>query len=187
MEVILTDDVVGVGDIGEKVSVRPGYARNFLIPKGLAFESQSRNAAIISHKMRQVDAKKKRMKVEASERAKAVSGLTVELALRVGSSGKVFGSISGRDIAEKLKELGYDLDRRRILLHDPIKKIGMHQVKVKLHSEVESTIKVNIIQVAATKEDEERAAEELRHSMEEVAKEKKVEQSEEESVDNNDK
>ena len=166
MEVILTDDVVGVGDVGEKVNVKPGYARNYLFPRGLAFESSTRRANEILHKMKQVEAKKKQLKTVAQKLADELRSVTVELGLRVGVGGRVFGSVSSRDVAEKLQEAGYNIDRRRVALGEPIKKVGIHYVKVKLHAEVDVQVKLNINQLAATKEEEEKAAEELRAQME---------------------
>ncbi len=172
MKVILTDDVVGVGDIGEIVRVKPGYARNFLVPRGLAMEVQSSSARSIAHKMKQLDAKKKRMRLAAQSEAEKLAAAAVELGLRVGSGGKVFGSVGGRDIAEKLKALGFDIERRRILLHEPIRKIGEHAVKVKLHADVHAEVKVRVIALAATAEEEERETESARKALEEAAAEK---------------
>ncbi len=154
MRVILTDDVVGVGDIGEIVRVKAGYARNFLIPRGLAMEVGTASGRAIEHKTRQLEAKKKRMKDSAQAQAERLSELKVELELRVGSGGKVFGSVHGRDIVEKLKGLGYEIDRRRVLLHEPIRKLGIHNVRVKLHAQVVSELKVEVKGIAATDEQE---------------------------------
>lgn len=142
MKVILTDDVVGLGDIGETVSVRPGYARNFLIPRGVAIESQSSNARVVAHRMRQIEAKKRRMKVDAEGRAGGLKNKVVTFELRTGAHGRVFGSITTREIAAKLAEFGYEVDRRRVLLGEPIKKLGEYPVVVKLHQEVETTVTI---------------------------------------------
>ncbi|MCC6933146.1 MAG: 50S ribosomal protein L9 [Deltaproteobacteria bacterium] len=166
MEVILTDDIVGVGDVGEKVNVKPGYARNFLFPRGLAFETSTRRATEVVHRMKQVEAKKKQLKVAAQKVAEDLRSVVIELGLRVGAGGRVFGSISSRDIAEKLQAGGYEIDRRRVILAEHIKKVGIHYVKVKLHAEVDVQIKINIAQLAATKEEEEKAALELKERME---------------------
>lgn len=169
MRVILTNDVVGVGDIGEEVRVKPGYARNFLIPRGLAIESGSADAREIEHRMRQIEAKKKRLKAGAEEQAANLSQMSVVLELRVGTGGKVFGSVGTRDIAEKLKQQGFEIDRRRVLLGDPIKKIGTQKVRVKLHPEVTVEVPVTVNAVAATKEQEEEETEGARQAIEEKA------------------
>ena len=168
MEIILVEDVAGLGDIGEKVNVKPGYARNFLIPRGVAIESASRNAKALAHKMKQLEAKKKLLRGSAQELADALKNLKVELFLKVGgpTGGKAFGAIHNKDIAEALKALGYDIDRRRIILPEPIKKLGVHLLKVKLHSEVLADLEVNVQAVVASEEDIEIAAKKLKDKME---------------------
>ena len=155
MQVILTEDVVGVGDIGETVSVRPGFARNFLIPKGFAIESNAKTANIVRHKMLQIEAKKRRMKSDAEVLAQKVRDAAVTVGLRVGKSGKVFGSLTAKDISEKLVAFGLEIDRRRVLLTAPIKKTGTHFVTIKLHPEVQAQLKIVIEKLEATKEEEE--------------------------------
>lgn len=154
MEVILREDVLGVGDIGEKVSVKAGYARNYLVPQGLAVETGSRRAKTVAHELRQIEAKKKSLLAGAQEIADKIEKTEVELSLRVGKGGKVFGSVSSKDIASKLQAADFDIDRRRVLLEEPIKKIGTHFVSVKLHPEVKAQLKVVIEKADATKEEE---------------------------------
>lgn len=166
MKVILTDDVVGVGDIGESINVRPGYARNYLIPRGLAIESEAASARSIAHKMRQIEAKKKRMKGTAESRAKDLAAVEVVMELRVGSNGKAFGSIGARDIAAKLTALGFELDRRRVLLAEPIRKLGEHVVGVRLHQEVQTDVKIIVNPREFSKEEEEQLAEKARQNIE---------------------
>ena len=176
MEIILVEDVAGLGDIGEKVNVKPGYARNFLIPRGVAIESASRNAKALAHKMKQLEAKKKLLKGSAQDLAEALKNLKVELTLKVGgpSGGKVFGAIHNKDIAAALKVLGYDIDRRRIVLSEPIKKLGSHMLKVKLHSEVLADLEVNVQAVTASEEEVEAAAKKLKAKMEAKKSKKKA-------------
>ena len=166
MKVILKEDVVGLGDIGESVKVRPGYARNFLIPRGMAFEADTASAKQVAHKMLGVEAKKKKLKGAAADIAQRVRDVVIELELRVGAGGRVFGSVSSRDIAAKLAEAGFEIDRRRIVLHESIKKIGTHFVKIKLHPEVESQLKIVINERAATKEEEETEAAHVKETIE---------------------
>jgi large subunit ribosomal protein L9 len=154
MKILLTDDVVGLGDIGETVKVKAGYARNFLIPNGLAYEVGATGAKEAQHRARQLEAKKNHLKVEAEALAERMSLKPLKLELRVGSGGKVFGSIATKDIAAALKASEFEIDRRRVQLNEPIKKIGEHVVKVKLHPEVYAEIKVVVKSLEATKEQE---------------------------------
>lgn len=162
MKIILTEDVVGLGDIGEHVTVKPGYARNFLIPRGKAVEVGAKSAKSIAHQRWQIDAKKKREQVKAEELAATVRNIELQFGLRVGSGGKVFGSIGSRDIAEKLTEQNIQVDRRRVLLAEPLKKPGTHFVTVKLHADVKAQVKVTIEKLAATKEEEQLETEQAR-------------------------
>lgn len=165
MEVILKEDVLGVGDIGQTVKVRGGYARNFLVPRGLAVESGTKNARRIAHEVRQIEAKKNVLLVAAQNLASQIEQIEIDLALRVGKGGKVFGSISTKDISEKLKERNVEIDRRRVLLEEPIKRIGTHFVSVKLHPEVKAKLKVVIGKVEASKEEEEKEAKEAKANL----------------------
>jgi large subunit ribosomal protein L9 len=166
MEIILTEDIAGLGDIGEQVNVKPGYARNFLIPQGLAIESSSRRGKALAHKMKQLTAKKILLKGAALEKVEVLKQAKVELSLKVGEHDKVFGAINSRDIVEALKALGHEVDRRRVMLAEPIKKIGLHTVKVKLHSEVFAEIEVNVLAASAQDADVAKAAAELKDRME---------------------
>ncbi len=168
MKVILTEDVAGLGDIGETVTVKAGYARNFLIPRGKALESEARNAKQVQHKMLQIEAKKKRLKAESQSVAEKIRELTANLSLKVNSAGRVFGSVGAKDIADKLNELGFATDRRKVVLAEPIKKIGTHFVKIKLHADVEVQLKVVVEPMEATKEDEERAVKAAREQIEQA-------------------
>ncbi len=171
MEIVLTQDVVGLGDVGQKVIVKSGYARNFLLPQGMAVEIGSASARQAAHKMKQVEAKKKRFKVEAEKLVDKLKSTKVELELRVGKSGKVFGSLSTRDIATKLQEAGFDIDRRRVLLAEPIKKIGKQSVGVKLHPEVTTEIEIDVKAVKPTKEEESQEASEAKQKIETASEE----------------
>ncbi len=167
MEVLLSEDVPGLGDIGQQVIVKPGYARNFLIPRGFAIEAGSKNASIVAHKMRQIQSKKQALKIEAEEFSAKLTAQPVNLSLRVGSGGKVFGSIRRKDISEKLAEGGFDVDRRRVLLEEPIKRPGSYKVEVKLHPEVLVKLIVEVAEEKASKEEEEAETAEARVALEE--------------------
>ncbi|MCC6219981.1 MAG: 50S ribosomal protein L9 [Deltaproteobacteria bacterium] len=162
MRVILTDDVVGVGDIGDTVTVKPGFGRNYLIPRGLALEFNARKAKSIAHKKAQIEAKKKKLKADAEGRAASLSSIAVELGLRVGEGGRVYGSVGSRDIARELASKGFEVDRRRVLLAEPIKRVGEYKVAVKLHAEVQSVVTVNVVPLAVSSKDEDEAVEDVK-------------------------
>lgn len=173
MEVVLTEDVVGLGDIGEKVKVRAGYARNFLVPKGLAVEIGTTGAKEAAHKMRQLQAKRNKLKVDAQSLAERLSASSIIFTLKVGKGGRVFGSITAKDLSVKLTELGFEIDRRRVQIVEPLKRIGEHKVKVKLHPEVFAELKVSIEASEATKEQEAQEADIARTAIEKAVEEKR--------------
>jgi len=171
MQVILTDDVVGVGDIGETVSVKPGFARNYLIPRGLAMESGSSSARQLAHRMRQIDAKKRRMKKDCEDVAQKVRDQSLVFEVRVASGGRVFGSIGAKDIADRLGSAGFALDRKRVLLAEPLKKVGTHFVRVKLHPEVEAMVKVTLNALEASGAEEQTETNDAREALDRAAAE----------------
>jgi large subunit ribosomal protein L9 len=145
MEVILREDVKSLGKTGELVRVKDGYARNFLLPKGLAFEATEGNKKRIAA---EAGARTKRLEAERTEAATLAGRLgaaTVTLKGKAGEEGKLFGSITGQDIAEALAAQGLQVDRRRIELEHPIKTLGFHSVAVRLHPEVHAEVKVNVV------------------------------------------
>ena len=136
MEVILQSDFPALGYTGDRVNVRPGYARNFLIPRGIALESSSRNAKLLKHKLAIVNAKRAKLRSEAEVFGSTVSQLVLEFTLRIGAQGKSFGSITARDIEAGLRQREVAIDRRQIRLPEPIRGAGEHKVEIKLHSDV---------------------------------------------------
>ncbi len=172
MEILLTNDVSGLGDIGEIVNVRPGYARNFLLPNGFAVESKAGSSKEIAHKLRQVEVKKKKLKIEAEASKTEWAQRVVKLGLRVGNGGRVFGSISAKDISEQLTADGFSVDRRRILITDALRKLGDHTVKIKLHSDVIGTFIVRVEAMKATEAEERKASEEAMIAFEKAKRKK---------------
>jgi large subunit ribosomal protein L9 len=161
MEVILREDFLSLGYIGDTVRVKRGYARNFLIPRGLAVEASSANDRVLKHKLSAIVAKRIKKKVEAEQFGKIIEQVIVEFTLKVGAKGKSFGAITTKDIEASLKSLGYQVDRRQIRLVDAIRGAGMHKVEVKLHSEVVVPLQVKVIAaqpVAAATGDADQAA-----------------------------
>lgn len=142
MEVILQENFHALGYVGDLVKVKPGYARNFLIPRGIAVEASSRNERVLKHRLSTINAKKIKLRGEASDFAKRLEGVVLEFMLKVGAGGRSFGSVSSRDIEQQLKEKGFELDKRQIRLLEPIRRAGESSVQIKLHAEVSATIPV---------------------------------------------
>ena len=142
MQVILREDVAGLGIIGDVVKVKPGYARNFLLPRGLAVTADPRNLGQLEHQKRIIAAKKARERGDIEKRADSIKGLVLETEVRAGKGGKLFGSVTNIDIKRLLDEKGLDVDRRRIELRDPIKEIGEFEVMVRVGQDIAAPIKL---------------------------------------------
>ena len=145
MEVILREDFLPLGYVGDTVKVKRGYARNFLIPRGVAIESSSQNERALKHKLSAIVAKRIKKKAEAEAFGNTLSQIIVEFTLKMGAGGKSFGSITARDVEGALKNLGYTVDRRQIRLLEVIKTPGQHKAEVKLHSEVNVPLQIKVI------------------------------------------
>ena len=144
MEIVLQQDFPALGYVGDRVRVRSGYARNFLIPRGIALEASLKNEDALRHRLGGVNAKRIKLRAAAEELVKKLEALSLEFTVRIGEGGKAFGSITVRDIEAALHREGYLLDRKQIKLAEPIKKAGEHQVAVKLHSEVSANLAVKV-------------------------------------------
>ena len=142
MKVILSQDVPNLGPMGATVKVSDGYARNFLIPRRMAVATSSASGKQIEHEMRIIKRREEKRRVELQEVAKRMAGVTVEILARSGEEDKLFGSVTNVAIAEKLAELGFEVDRRAIVLEEPIKTLGIFTVPVRLGSGVEASVKV---------------------------------------------
>ncbi|MGH7823322.1 MAG: 50S ribosomal protein L9 [Candidatus Binatia bacterium] len=145
MQVILQQDVDNLGTIGEVVKVKPGYARNYLLPRGLALEADARNLAMLEHRKRQLAAKRAKIQKTNEVAASRLAGVQVTIHARAGEEGKLFGSVTNQDIQRALALQGFDFDRKKILLDTPIKALGDHTVVVNLGAGVRSSIKVSVI------------------------------------------
>jgi|SRR5690606_23047464 len=144
VQVILSEDVPNLGDAGDLVSVRPGFARNYLLRLGKAVAATEASVKQLEHQKRVIAEKVAReRKLLEGEKAK-YEGQVVEITAQAGEEGKLFGSVTAAMIAEKLAERGLEVDRRKIELADPIKELGEHPVVVKLHREVHATITVKV-------------------------------------------
>lgn len=145
IEVILREDVPSLGRAGELVRVRPGYARNYLLPKGLAFEATEGNRRRIAAETRAREARRQAERVEAEGLAARLASVTLTIASKAGEEGKLFGSVTAQDIADALAAQGLAVDRRRIELEHPIKALGTHTVPVRLHPEVHAEVRVHVV------------------------------------------
>ena len=147
VKVILRQGIATLGETGEIVSVRPGYARNYLLPKGLAYQATDANVRQLEEERRREDQKAKRDYLEARRRASRLEGVSLTFHAKAGEESKLFGSITSADIADRLgeQELGFEVDRRQIDLAEPIKALGVYSVPIRLHSEVRPEVKVWVI------------------------------------------
>jgi large subunit ribosomal protein L9 len=145
MQIILKQRLENLGQAGEVVTVKAGYARNYLIPQGLAYEATGANLKRIERERAQTQKKASEEVAVARQRAGQIEGTSVTFKARAGEEGKLFGSITTADIAEKLAEQGVEVDRRQIVLEEPIKALGVFSVPVRLHAEVRPEIKVWVI------------------------------------------
>lgn len=145
MEVILAESMHKLGNEGDIVKVKPGYARNYLIPKGFAFPVKSTNANEVAHKRKLVlDQQRKRMKTQ-QDIARHLSNASVNIKVKVGEEDKLFGSVTSQDIQAELKKQGFDIDRRKIILDEPIKALGMYTIPVRFTAEIQANVKVWVV------------------------------------------
>jgi large subunit ribosomal protein L9 len=147
MQVILTKDVPDLGNAGQTVTVRNGFGANFLIPRGLAVLATLRNQQEMAHQKRRIEAQIAKEKAKAQELAKKLGGVSVTLTRLVATDekDKIFGSVTTQDIADALKNEGYAIDRRNILLDNALKSLGVYEVGVKLHRDVTANVKVWVV------------------------------------------
>ncbi len=145
MEVILRDDVAHLGKAGEVVTVKNGYARNYLIPRGLAYHATAGNKRRIEVERQQRDARLVTQRAEAATVAERLAAISLTFTVRTGEGEKLFGSITAADIAEKLKEQGFAVDKRRIELDEPIKMVGIYKVPVRLEAGVAGEVRVWVV------------------------------------------
>ena len=142
VDLILRTDVDNLGSAGEVVHVRAGYARNYLIPQGLALEATEGNRRRFEEERRQTSCTAEREKVHAEDLASELEGVSLTFTVRAGEEGRLFGSVTNADISEALEKEGHHVDRRDIVLEEPIKELGVYTVPLRLHAEVEPEIRI---------------------------------------------
>lgn len=145
MEVILRQAVENLGQPGEIVKVKPGFARNYLLPRGLAYEATAGNRKRIEREREGLQAAEAQRRGVAQELAEKLEQVNLTFAARVGEEGKLFGSVTASDIAQQLEAQGLHIEKRQIDLHEPIKALGVYRVPVKLHADVKPEVKVWVI------------------------------------------
>ena len=142
--VILSEDVPNLGRTGDVVKVRPGFARNYLLPRKLAIEANPRNIRAFEHTRQLAMLKRERQKTNAALLKEKLEAITLEMKARAGEEGKLFGSVTNIDLERALRERGFEVERRKIVLPEPIKQLGEFTVPVKLEAEVEASLKVSV-------------------------------------------
>jgi large subunit ribosomal protein L9 len=145
MQVILREDIDNLGKIGDLVKVANGYARNFLVPGKKAIEATPKNLNAMNHAKKMVSDRIRTMKKEATAEADRIKGLAVTIKAKTGEEGKIFGSVTSMDIAAAMKAQGVEIDKRKIVLEEPIKRLGEYTVSIKLHTDVFADLKITVV------------------------------------------
>jgi len=145
MEVILKDDIKGVGFKNDIVTVKPGFGRNYLIPQGLAVMADKSNKKVVAENIRQAAHKADKIKNDAQAIADQIGDMTLEIPARVGEQGKIFGKVTELQIAEALKNKGINVDRKKISIDQEVKTTGEYTASIALHKEVKHSVKFNVV------------------------------------------
>lgn len=145
MEIILQEDVKGLGYKNDVVNVKPGYGRNFLIPQGLGIVANKSNLKRIEENVRQAAHKAEKIKNDAVELAAKIGDTTLEIKTKAGETGKIFGAVTALQVSDALKEKGFDIERKRITLTTNIKELGDYTVTLDLHKEVHHSISLKVV------------------------------------------
>lgn len=144
MKVVLLERVENLGAIGDVVSVKDGFARNFLLPRDKARRATAANLKAFEVERAAIEARNDKNKAEAQKIADKIDGQTYVMIRQAGETGQLYGSVAGRDVAEAIRAEGGTVERSQIVLHVPIKVLGVHEVQVRLHAEVAATVKMNV-------------------------------------------
>jgi large subunit ribosomal protein L9 len=145
VEVILKEDVVNLGKIGDVVRVRDGFARNYLLPRGLVLEANKKNLRLFEHQKKIVADQKQKISKSAQAVAEQLTGVELTLAMRAGEEGRLFGSVTNMQREKALKERGLKVDRRKIQLEQPIKTLGDYEIPVRLSADVTVMLKLSVV------------------------------------------
>jgi large subunit ribosomal protein L9 len=145
MHIILTQDVPNLGQAGELVTVRPGYGRNYLLPRGFAVSASAANKQQLEHSRREIEKKVAKERATAGAIAERLNGMTLQFERLVGEDQKLFGSVTNRDIADQLKKANIEIDHRWVELDQPVKALGKYEVQVRLGAGVVATLKYWVV------------------------------------------
>ena len=191
MKLILTEDVPNLGSLGDTIDVKSGYGRNYLLPKGIALLATGRVSKELQHRIQHLN-KLREGKIElAHEQAEKLKTVKIEVVRKSGPGGRLFGSVTNRDLKELLKEKEFDVERRSILLNSPIRNIGLHEFTVRVHSEVSVNIQIKVtgdsdesaVKTVAVDEPKDKNADEKNVDSEELEKLEELEGLEEHETD----
>ena len=191
MKLILTEDVPNLGSLGDTIDVKSGYGRNYLLPKGIALLATGRVSKELQHRIQHLN-KLREGKIElANEQAEKLKTVKLEVVRKSGPGGKLFGSVTNRDLKELLKEKEFDVERRSIQLNSPIRNIGLHEFTVRVHSEVSVNIQIKVtgdsdesaVKTVAVDEPKDKNADEKNVDSEELEKLEELEGLEEHETD----
>jgi large subunit ribosomal protein L9 len=145
MQVILREDVNHLGEVGDLVVVKPGYARNYLLPRGLAVQASERQMRRVEHEKRIIEARIAKNRAGAEGEKTKLDGVVLTVEKSAGENGKLFGSVTAMELETRLRDSGHDVDRRRFLIDENIKSLGEYDVGIKLHRDVTATVKVLVV------------------------------------------
>ena len=191
MKLILTEDVPNLGSLGDTIDVKSGYGRNYLLPKGIALLATGRVSKELQHRIQHLN-KLREGKIElAHEQAEKLKTVKLEVVRKSGPGGRLFGSVTNRDLKELLKEKEFDVERRSIQLNSPIRNIGLHEFTVRVHSEVSVNMQIKVtgdsdesaVKTAAVDEPKDKIADEKNVDSEELEELEKLEELEEHETD----
>ena len=167
MKVVLLERVENLGAIGDVVTVKDGFARNFLLPRDKALRATSANLKVFEAQRAQIEARNEKAKAEAGKAGEKLDGSSYVLIRQAGESGQLYGSVTARDIADAIQAEGGKVERSQVVLNLPIKTLGVHEVQVRLHAEVTVTVKVNVARSADEAERQARGEDVIRSQFDE--------------------
>jgi large subunit ribosomal protein L9 len=145
VKVILKEDIENLGKIGDLVVVADGYGRNYLLPRGVALEASTKNMKTLEHQKKVIQARIQKQKSDSEVLAQQLSAISCTITKKAGEDDKLFGSVTSRDIEEALKAEGVTIDRKRIILEEPLKRLGVYSIAIKVHPEVTAEVKVWVV------------------------------------------